>query len=254
MEFEVKWEVEDQESKEKDVSRAKTISLGLGEKKVDSPSRGIKISNETSDFQLWNEMTGGILYPRGLAFMHMGVYPKTLENLAKSNGKFNEKVVEASTRLGVIDDRAIKVIFPRIPKTQGLNIKITEDNIVAALDFLNKANGNDANILPLPPTGNLINNISSVTKGIQNVYTTLDKSKRKPLIGYIPAFDDPGNARKVLEMYLGLENKINVFVIDFANGRNGSYCQRLDKKTYTGKKEGGVGGLLYPCRKCSQGL
>ena len=241
MEFKVKWGFLDQQSKEKDTSRAKVTTLSLGGKEVKSPSRGIKISKSTTDFALWNKVTGGIMPPQGLGFMHMGVVPETVKNITQTNGKFNEKVSESSEMLKSIDSRTIKIIYPRIPKSIGNKISITEENVTAFLDFLNTAAGNDANLLPLPPTEHTLANTKLIKKGIETVYNSTDRGKRKPLLGYVPAFDDPGAAKKILELYLGLDLDVNVFVIDFAHGKKDRTANELIRRLMDANLKGDLG-------------
>lgn len=242
MEFKVKWENLDQESKQKDVSRAKVVTLSLGDKKIRSPSRGIKVSKTTSDFQLWNEITKNILPPLGLAFIHRGMETRTLKNISTTNGKFNKKVREASEILGRIDDEIIKIIYPRIPKSQSAGIVLKEKEIKANLDFLNLTKGNDANILPLTPTKELIDNIAEVEKGISAVYSTTDKGKQKPLVGYIPGFEDPNHAERLIEMYLRLDDvSVNTFVIDFNNGRRERTANVVIRRLLGAQKKEGLG-------------
>ncbi len=243
-EFRVRWEDLDQQSKLKERSRGRacTLSIGTsGEKVVESPSRGIKVNPSNSDFSLWNKVTNGLLYPKGLAFMHMRVQHETLRNIADSNGEFNRKVSSTSSLLQNVDEKAIRAVYPRIPATESGNVRVTERNITAFLDFLNKATGNDANMLPLPPTVTLMNRLDEVKKGINRVYTTDSKSKFKPLFGYVPAFDNPRHAERVVNMYLGLDVPVKAFVIDFGNGKKDSTANVVIRRLEEARKKEGLG-------------
>lgn len=247
MNFRVKWENLDQDSKEKDRSRAKssTVTLGTsGDKRIESPSKGIKVSKSASDFDLWHKVTNGVLPPQGFAFMHMRTTSDTLKNINESNGKFNRLVSEASAVLRGVNDKSVRVIYPRIPMTEAYNVRLTEKKVTAFFDFLNAASGNDANILPLPPTQLLIDSIPDVRKGIEEAYSTTGKTGKmnhKPLMGYIPAFENPNHAEKLVDMYLGLSQEVNTFVIDFSNGKRDRTTNVIIRRLDKAQKDEGLG-------------
>jgi hypothetical protein len=244
MEFKVKWVNLDQESRGKERSRAKSSVLSLGtsgNKRVQSPSRGIKISQGVSDFELWNKVTKNILPPEGLALMHRMVQKETLRNISQTNGEFNRLVSSASAALKEVDDRSIRAIYPRIPQTESNRVRMTATNVKAFLDFLNLADGNDANILPLPPTKTLISRLPEIKKGVDEVYETESKSKSKPLFGYIPALENPNQAEAIVNMYLNLEVAVNAFIIDFNNGRRDRTANVVIRRLIQANKTEGLG-------------
>lgn len=237
MKIDVKWKDIDQESKQKDKSRAKITELTIGNKSITSPSRGIKIFKGTSDFALWNNVTGGLLNPKAIGLIHMGVKPETINNLTESNGKFNKKITEINSRLRMIDDKVIKMIYPRISNKDANKIPIKQETTRATIHFLNKAEGNEANIIPLAPTHKTVENFDGVIKsGIEDTYFTL--SKPKPLVGYIPNFENPLDASALAEKYVNLDIEVRMFFIDFANGKRYRTVLEVVDKLYTLHKRG----------------
>lgn len=240
MTLKVEWKEEDQESKQKDRSRAKITELKVGNKMVMSPLRGAKVFKSTSDFSSWLDVTGKLLYPKTIAMMHMGVYPETVENLTVSNGKFNGKVTDFSSYLGTIDNTAIKMVYPRISLKRATEIPLTRETLRAFLQYLNTVEGNDANILPLPPLQRTIQKFDTVIKGaIEDSYPSF--ATGKPLVGYIPGFDNPLHAAELAEKYVSLDQDVSMFIIDFATTKRHRTAFEVISRLYDLRKKEEIG-------------
>ncbi len=210
----VEWSFVDQET------LGRVSKLRIRGKSLWTPTRAASVSEGfTSEEKIVAEYAREKHPLRDLCIAYRGINHTTIQNIKRSNGKFNNLKRAVQRILDATPDSSMRMLYLRIPKISkihGTEIQMEHLSVreaEALFDFVTQFDS-DIIVLPIPP---MIQEIDMFKRIVDTYYESRETfNVSEPFMGYIPNVDDPLLAGEMASYYL--KKGIRLFGIDFGGG------------------------------------